>query len=173
MPISAKLSVIHTLIYRAKHVCSTPEFLAKEMDHLHKFLQDSHYPTQFFQKANPNRKPKPSTGKFKEGAKVVIPYIKGFSEQYRHTLAKYKVRLFFKGTSTIKSLLMHPKDLIPDAQKNDIIYHWKCPAHNCTAEYIGETNRSLKERVSDHQNQMTSAIRNHHSSTKYPKDFTI
>ena len=42
-PISAKLSVIHTLNHRAKEVCSTPEFLAKEMDHLHKVLQDSHY----------------------------------------------------------------------------------------------------------------------------------
>ena len=109
--------------------------------------------------------------------KVVIPYIKGLSEQYRHILVKYRVRVFFKGTSTIKSLLMHPKDPIPDAQKTDIIYHWKCPADNCTAEYIGETNRSLKERVSDHRNLTTSAIRNHHISTKHPKaehkDFTI
>ena len=69
---------------------------------------------------------------------------------------------------------MHPKDLIPDAQK---IYHWKCPANNCTAKYIGETNRSLKERVSKYRNQTTSAIRNHHIFTKHPKaelkDFTI
>ena len=47
----------------------------------------------------------------------------------------------------------------------------------CTAEYIGETNRSVKERVSDHRNQTTSAIRNHHISIKHPKaelkDFTI
>ena len=63
----------------------------------------------------------------------------------RYTLAKHKVSVYFKGTSTIKSVPMHPKDPIPDAQKTDIIYHWKCPAHNCTAEYIGETNRSLKE----------------------------
>ena len=80
-------------------------------------------------------------------------------------------------SEAIKSLLMHPKDPILDAQKTDIIYHWKCPANNCTAEYIGETNRSLKERVSDHRNQTTSAIRNHHISTKHPKaqlkDFTI
>ena len=72
---------------------------------------------------------------------------------------------------------MHPEDPIPDAQKTDIIYHWKCTANNCTAEYIGETNRSLKERVSDHRNQTTSAIRNHHISTKHPnaelKYFTI
>ena len=100
---------------------------------------------------------------------IVIPCIKGLSEQYRHTLAKYRVKVFFKGTSTIKSLLMHPKDPIPDAQKTDIIYHWKCPVNNCTAECIGETNRSLKERISDHRNQTTSAIRNHHISTKHPK----
>ena len=72
---------------------------------------------------------------------------------------------------------MHPKDPNPDAQKTGIIYHWKCPANNCTAEYIGETNRSLKERVSDHRKQATSAIRNHHISTKHPKpelkDFTM
>ena len=72
---------------------------------------------------------------------------------------------------------MHPKDPIPNTQKTDIFYHWKCPSYNCTAEYIGETNRSLKERVSDHRNQTTSAIRNHHISTKLPKaelkDFTI
>ena len=120
------------------------------MDHLHIVLQDDHYPVQFFQQGKSQqktkKKPNTSTAKF-IGARVVIPYIKGLSEQYRHTLAKYKVGVFFKGTSTIKSLLMHPKDAIQDAQKTDIIHHWKCPANNCTAEYIGETNRSLKERV--------------------------
>ena len=72
---------------------------------------------------------------------------------------------------------MHPKDPIPHAQKTDIIYHWKCPANNSTVEYICKTTRSLKEKVSDHRNQTTSAIRNHHISTKHPKaelkDFTI
>ena len=144
------------------------------MDHLHKVLQDNHYPTQFFQQGKSqqkaNKKPNPSTVKFIEGAGVVIPNIKGLHEQYRHTLAKYRVRVFFKGTSTIKSLLMHPKDPIPDAQKTDIIYHWKYPANNCTAEYIAETNRSLKERASDYRNQTTGAIRNHHISTKHPKE---
>ena len=64
-PISAKLSVIHTLIHRAKQACSTPEFLAKEMDHLYRVLWDNHYPTQFFHQGIPqkkmNKKPNPST----------------------------------------------------------------------------------------------------------------
>ena len=77
------------------------------MDHLHKVLQDNHYPTQFFQQGKPqqktNKEPNPSKVKFIKGARVVIPYIKGLSEQYRHTLVKYKVRVFIKGTSTIYS----------------------------------------------------------------------
>ena len=58
-PISAKLSVIHTLIHRAKQICFTPEFLAKEMDHLYKVIQDNHYPTQFFQQGKSHQKAKP------------------------------------------------------------------------------------------------------------------
>ena len=86
-------------------------------------------------------------------------------------------RVFFNGTSTIRFLLMHQKIPIPHAQNTDIIYHWKCPAYNCTAVYIGKTSRSLKEWVSDYRNQTTSAMRNYHFSTKHPeailKDFTI
>ena len=125
-PISAKLSVIHSLIHTAKQVCSTPEFLAKEMDHFHRVLQDNHYPTQFLQgkpQQKANKKPNLSTVKFIERTTVVIPYITSLSEQYRHTLAKFTVRVFFKGNSTIKSLLMNPKDQIPDAQKTDKINH--------------------------------------------------
>ena len=57
-PISAKVSVIHTFTHRAKQVHSTPEFLAKEMDYLHKVLQDSHYPAQFIQQGKPQQKTK-------------------------------------------------------------------------------------------------------------------
>ena len=57
------------------------------MDQLHKVLQDNHYIAQFFQQGKSqkktHKKPNPSTGKFIEGARVVIPYIKGLSEQYR------------------------------------------------------------------------------------------
>ena len=53
-----------------------------------------------FNKANPqqkaNKKPNPSTVKFIEVARVVIPNINGLSEQYRHTPAKYRLRDFFQ-----------------------------------------------------------------------------
>ena len=95
-PIPAKLSVIHTVILKAKQVCSTPKFLEKEMDHHHKVLHDNHYTAQLFQQGKFQQKVKPNTGKSKEGARIVISYIKGISEQYRCTLVRYKARVFFK-----------------------------------------------------------------------------
>ena len=118
-----------------------------------------------FNKANP----KESQQKAKPTHRKV--YRRSYSCHTIHQRPQWTVQTHpnkIQSTSTIKSLLMHPKDPIPDTQKTDIIYHWKCPANNCIAEYIGETNRSLKERVSDYRNQTTSAIRNH-ISTKHPK----
>ena len=92
-PISAKLFGIHTLIHKTKQVCSKPKLLAKEMDLLHKVIQDNHCLAQFFQQGKPrqkiNKKPNTSTEKFIEGTSVVKPYIKGLSKRYRHTLSKY------------------------------------------------------------------------------------
>ena len=122
-PISAKLSVILNLIHRAKQVYAKPEISCKRN------WSPSQSPTRqplpntvLSTGQTPNRKPTKSLthpqGKFIEGASIVIPYIKGLSKQYRHTLAKYKSLEFsFKGPSTIKSLLVHPKDPIQDSQK--------------------------------------------------------
>ena len=56
-PISAKLSVIHTLIHRVKQVCSTPEFLAKEMITFTKPYKTTTTQHRSSNKTNPNRKP--------------------------------------------------------------------------------------------------------------------
>ena len=42
--LSAKFSVIHTLSHRAKTVCSKPELLQQEKDHLRKALTKCKYP---------------------------------------------------------------------------------------------------------------------------------
>ena len=43
-PMSAKCAVIRALTDRAKNVCSSPELLAEEMDHLGKVLWYNNYP---------------------------------------------------------------------------------------------------------------------------------
>ena len=80
-PISAKLSVIHTLTHRAIQVCSTPELLAKKWIAFTKSYKTTTTHHNSFNKAKPkqktNKKPNPSMEKFIEGARVVIPYVKG------------------------------------------------------------------------------------------------
>ena len=34
--------------------------------------------------------------------------------------------------------------------KNNIVYHSKCPSEGCCENYIGETNRSVLEKIQDH-----------------------
>ena len=43
-PKSAKHAVVRALTDRAKNVCSSPELLAKEMNHLGKVLKYNNYP---------------------------------------------------------------------------------------------------------------------------------
>ena len=57
--ISAKLSIIHILIHRAKEVSSTTKFLAKEMDHLHPSPTKQSLPSAVLSTSQPQQKAKP------------------------------------------------------------------------------------------------------------------
>ena len=89
--LSAKFSVINTLTHRAKTVCSNPELLHKEMDHLRKALTQCKYPNWALDKVDKrlnrpstevidgaNNKgttgPQPTTNEVKTKGHIVIPY---------------------------------------------------------------------------------------------------
>ena len=75
--------------------------------------------------------------------------------------------------NTIRSILVHPKDKTPDAQKCGLVYQVECPA--CPLTYIGETGRTLATRMKDHlklRNPLTTAVGEHsaHEHHKITKD---
>ena len=72
------------------------------------------------------------------------------------------------GYTVPNTLLMHPKDKVPTSQKKDIVYHWECQADRCSSSYIGETSRSLGERVKEHSKSNTSAILKHCTDFHHP-----
>ena len=41
---------------------------------------------------------------------IVIPYYQGISQSMKKTCSEYGVQVYFKGSNTIKNLLMAPKD---------------------------------------------------------------
>ena len=166
--ITAKNSVYNTLAHGAKLVSSTPEDLNKELEHLYKALKECQFPNwalnklqqQFLQKQNHNNNntTEEQTNNSRDGnngptnknISIVIPYTQGLGEKFKRTCNKQGIQDNFKGTNTVKHLLMAPKDKDPKLTKSAIIYRYRCPHINCTKQYIGESGRTLGDISKEH-----------------------
>ena len=80
---------------------------------------------------------------------VVLPYIKGLSEKLSRILKDHQVSTSYKPHTTLRRLLVHPKDKIPKEDTCDVVY--QIPCLNCDEVYIGETGRQMKTRQAEHQ----------------------
>ena len=98
---------------------------------------------------------------------MAVPYIKGIGEKFKTICNKQGIHVHFKGTNTVKQLLMAPKDKDPKLTKSGIIYRYQCPNINCTEHYIGESGRSLGDRYREHL-KAPSPIHMHTSTTGHP-----
>ena len=74
---------------------------------------------------------------------LVIPYVEGVSERVHRVLKKYGVATTMRPHTTLRRLLVHPKDKVELEEQGELVY--QIPCKNCGAEYIGETGRH-KER---------------------------
>ena len=176
--LSAKYSVTGTLTHRAKTVCTNPELLEKEIKHLREAMGKSSFPSWAIKKvqskglnnswgedgninnnqAQPtNNQDTSSTNTTRSNqnyiGQVVIQYTQGTAKGFKNICGKYGIQVHFKGNTTIKQLLMKPKDQDPKEKKSGIIYSYQCTNIACDEEYIGETSRTLGERCKKHLKQ--------------------
>ena len=164
-PISAKKAVVRALMDRAENVCSDPEILIKEVEHLGKVLHYNNYPQWLIDKWGRLEKSgpliHPDTGhEVKKQFFISVRYFLGLSESFKKIFRYTAIQVCFKGVNTLRSMLMHSKDKISIYQK-DAVYHWKCQADGCKSSYIGGTSRALGEQVKEHCKSSTSAILKH------------
>ena len=177
---SAKFSVNHTLSHRASTVCSKPDLLQQEKDHLRKALTKCKYPKWALDKVEKrlNRSTRqvtdggttgaqPATNEAKNKGHIVIPYTQGLCESIKKICGRYGIQTHFKGGRTIKNLLVSPKDKDPMVNQSGAIYWYQCGDLGCDEEYIGETSRIFGERYKEHL-KAPSAIHHHSSQTGHP-----
>ena len=172
--LSAKFSVITTLKHRVKTVCSNHQLLKEEQDHLNKALKNCKYSTWALNRANIREKKnnrtnnnntnKNFTGNNKNKPYIVVPYMKGISESCKNICRKHGIEMYFKGGTTIKELLVHPKDKDTILQKSGVIYRYKCGRVDCEEECIGESGRTFAERFREHM-RTPSPIHDHLNTT--------
>ena len=177
--LSAKYSVIGTLTHRAKTVCTTPELLNEELQHLKEALVKCTYHKWAINKVqnkviNGNQEDSgnnnthaghtsqdtsTSSGNSQTSTTyrgrlsmehIVIPYVQGLGEIIKHTCTKYDIQTYFRGNRTLKQMLVRPKDQDPKEKKSGVIYSYQCGAIDCGEEYIGETSMTLGERYKEH-----------------------
>ena len=161
-----------TLHCRANTICSSPELLQQEDQHLKKVLTKCKYPVWALNRvkirmktpANKNQQKKSCMTGNQKPNYIVVPYYKGLSESLKRTCQKYGAKVYFKGGNTIKSLLMAPKDKDPIMKKNGVIYRYKCDRVECDEEYIGESSRTFGERFKEHQ-KAPSPILDHYNTS--------
>ena len=166
------MCIVRALTDRAKNVCSSPEPLAEEMDHLGKVLHYNNYPNWMIKQGGRNRSPAGRLTDLERGNEVKktvfisAPYFPGLSESFKQLFRYTHIQVCFKGPNTIKSMLMHPKDKVDPSLKKDIVYQWSCtkPGHKST--YIRESSRSLCDHVKEHSKEGSNSATYQHCYTK-------
>ena len=77
---------------------------------------------------------------------------------------------------TLRKILSHPKDRIPDDDKSSVVYKINC--RDCDASYVGEMQRVLKTCVLEHRRAMekmdffASALTQHAREQDHHIDWT-
>ena len=182
--LSATFSVIHTLFHRAQTVCNNPELLHKEKTHLRNTLTQCKYPK--WDLDNVERKlnklssetsdgaynqetigAQPATKEVKTKGHIVITYTQGLCESIKKISGRYGIQTYFKGSNTIRNLLVSPKDKVPMVSQSGAIYWFQCGDLSCDDEYIRETSRTLGERYKEHLKD-PSPIHQHSNHTGLP-----
>ena len=159
-------------------MCSNPELLQKEKEHLRKALTKCNYPKWALDKVEKRLNRSSRTGSMM-GA-TTMPSLPTKECQVRVTLSfprqkvfvkvsekicgRYGIQTHFKGGRTIKNLLVSPKDKDPMVNQSGAIYRYQCGDLGCNDEYIGKTSRTFCERYKEHL-KAPSAIHHHSIQT--------
>ena len=71
------------------------------------------------------------TNEVKTKGHVVIPYTQGLCESIKKICGRFGIQTHFKGGSTIKNLLVSPKDKDPMVSQSGAIYWNQCGDLGC------------------------------------------
>ena len=107
------------------------------------------------------------TNEVKTKGHIVIPYAQVLCESIKKICGRYGIQTHFKGSNTIKNLLVSPKDKDPMVNQSGAIYWYQCGDLVWDDEYIGETSRTFGERYKEHLKD-PSPIHQHSNQTGHP-----
>ena len=149
-PLHHKLGVTRTFYHRANIICTSDTSKKEEMAHLQKVLSISGYTKLAWKAATKPKTPTVANNQSNTESKgsVILPYVGHMSDNIARLMHKAGVQVHLRPFNTIRSHLVHPKDKVKKEEKAGVVYKIKC--NECEATYIGETERTLRKRITEH-----------------------
>ena len=154
-PLHQKMGVIRTLMNRCEEIVTEEEDKEEERGTIMKALEDCGYPRWTVKNVKDDMKKKvqkkgnnKQENDVKSKGMVVLPYMSGVSEKLARIFKKRGIVTAMKPQSTLRSLLVHPKD---KTDPKEGVYTIDCKG--CDKKYAGEAKRKLKVRVKEHQTE--------------------
>jgi len=158
-PIEYKKGVILSLFDRTL-LLSHPMFHLKNIKEFVEILLQNGYPLELIFSTINNRIRKFITGGINERDKIIesdstlekrwftVPYMKGISESFKNITKKYDFNLAYTTTNSLQKYIKTGKDCLNLASCCGVVYKINC--QDCDVSYVGQTKRSLKTRVKEH-----------------------
>ena len=159
-PLDHKKSVVRTVLHRADTLISNEEDRQEEIKQVRTAPQLNGYPNWVLNSstnqkhATEHAKQQTESGSANSTSKtrsyaVQLPYVKGLTEPLRRLCKQYGVSSYVRPSNTLRQQSVHAKDPIPKTSVTGPVYH--IPCSSCEADYVGETERSLKARFDEHR----------------------
>ena len=168
-PLEHKMGVIRTLRHRAKTIITKPEDNEAELQHLRKVLSISGYPKWAWHAPGGNKTtPHPKADQPRPKGHITLPFISGITEPICRLVRKAGVAAHVRPHQTIRRMLVAPKDKDEMNKKCDTVYHLRCA--DCPAEYVGESGKSLRTRISQHTRPDSRPVGEHLSEYSHKLD---
>ena len=169
-PLHQKLGVPRTLLNRCEEIVTEEEDRKEERNTIKNALNICGYPDWTIKRVEENlRNKEENKGKGnnrkesseKNKGMVVLPYVRGVSEELARIYKKRQITSAMKPHSTLRTILVHPKD---KTDPKEGVYTIDCAG--CPKKYVGETKRKLKVRVKEYRTE-TEKVNN---GTRYTRD---
>ena len=133
--------------------------ITKEKEHLCNVFVANGYPEEmtrrFFNKWK--QKAVSQTEREERTETLYLPYIRGLSEEVEKAVKDLKIRTVFKTTLTMRRCLTKVKTPVDPINIKGVVYRIPC---ECGRVYVGETGRTLKQRITEHKRAVKNADSN-------------
>ena len=152
-PLPTRIGVARTLFDRASNIVKDQDQLQKEKQHIKTSLKHCGYKRWGFNRAiRPRSSNRPRNNEKSGRGFVSVPYtsIQGISEPFKRLVSSLtECQVAFKGCNTVRGHLVHPKHQDDIGSRTHVVYKISCK--DCSATYVGQTKRRLRDRLKEHR----------------------